>query len=212
MNFTYISHTCIQWHFLEIRSTWERIPQILISIRREVAKTKIPRTITSLPQSSGSWKESGNSYLDKGCFSSHLLDDHFNTLLLSIPKLSYIYIYHHDVDHISRILSPKIHPLYNFEMGTCATIFTPQKITKKRPSGWIRLPKTATPPACYLMQLWQGTGPRKTAPTFPAWWLKKTLHSIPIGSMYGIFTYIWLIFMVNVGKYTIHGSYGICMF
>ena len=26
--------------------------------------------------------------------------------------------------------------------------------------------------------------------------------------MYGIFSYIWLIFMVNVGKYTIHGSYG----
>ena len=25
--------------------------------------------------------------------------------------------------------------------------------------------------------------------------------------MYGIFTYIWLIFMVNVAKYTIHGSY-----
>ena len=24
----------------------------------------------------------------------------------------------------------------------------------------------------------------------------------------GIFTYIWLIFMVNVGVYTIHGSYG----
>ena len=24
----------------------------------------------------------------------------------------------------------------------------------------------------------------------------------PIGSMYGIFSYIWLIFMVNVGKYT----------
>ncbi len=29
-----------------------------------------------------------------------------------------------------------------------------------------------------------------------------------IGSMYGIFTYIWLIFMVNVGTYTIHGYYG----
>ena len=27
-------------------------------------------------------------------------------------------------------------------------------------------------------------------------------------SMYGIFTYIWLIFMGNVGKYTIHGWYG----
>ena len=25
-------------------------------------------------------------------------------------------------------------------------------------------------------------------------------------SMYGIFTYIWLISMVNVGRYTIHGS------
>ena len=25
--------------------------------------------------------------------------------------------------------------------------------------------------------------------------------------MYGIFTYSWLIFMVNVGKHTIHGSY-----
>ena len=32
---------------------------------------------------------------------------------------------------------------------------------------------------------------------------------IPMGSMYGIFTYIWLIFRLNVGKYTIHGSYGI---
>ena len=34
--------------------------------------------------------------------------------------------------------------------------------------------------------------------------------SYPIASMYGIFIYIWLIFMVNVGKYTIHGWYGIC--
>ena len=32
---------------------------------------------------------------------------------------------------------------------------------------------------------------------------------IPIPSMYGRFTYIWLICMVNVGKYTIHGCYGI---
>ena len=31
---------------------------------------------------------------------------------------------------------------------------------------------------------------------------------LPYGSMYGLFTYIWLIFMVNVGKYTIHGAYG----
>ena len=30
----------------------------------------------------------------------------------------------------------------------------------------------------------------------------------PKPSMYGIFTYIWLIFMVNVGKYSIHGWQG----
>ena len=35
---------------------------------------------------------------------------------------------------------------------------------------------------------------------------------LPIPSMYGIFTYIWLIFMVNVGKYTIHGFYGLFVF
>ena len=37
--------------------------------------------------------------------------------------------------------------------------------------------------------------------------------AILIASMYCVFTYIWLIFMVNVGKYTIyiymHGCYGI---
>ena len=31
----------------------------------------------------------------------------------------------------------------------------------------------------------------------------------PIGSMYGIFTYIYHKNQPNVGKYTIHGSYGI---
>ena len=33
--------------------------------------------------------------------------------------------------------------------------------------------------------------------------------SIPIGSMYGIFTYIYHKNQPNVGKYTIHGSYGL---
>ena len=40
------------------------------------------------------------------------------------------------------------------------------------------------------------------------WWYIPT----PIGSMYSRFTYIWLISRfsrVHVGKYTIHGSYGI---
>ena len=31
---------------------------------------------------------------------------------------------------------------------------------------------------------------------------KNKTSAIPIPSMYGIYTYIWLIFMVNVGKYT----------
>ena len=37
---------------------------------------------------------------------------------------------------------------------------------------------------------------------------KNGLLLYPIGSMYGIFTYTWLKFMVNVGKCTIHGFYG----
>ena len=32
--------------------------------------------------------------------------------------------------------------------------------------------------------------------------------SIPICSMYGIFTYIWVFLGANVGKYSIHGAYG----
>ena len=27
----------------------------------------------------------------------------------------------------------------------------------------------------------------------------------------GIFTYIWAIFGVNAGKYSIHGAYGLCL-
>ena len=40
-------------------------------------------------------------------------------------------------------------------------------------------------------------------------WGYPRLLKIPICSMYGIFTYIWLIFRANVGKYSIHGAYGI---
>ena len=46
-------------------------------------------------------------------------------------------------------------------------------------------------------------------------WLKVTGSkckvqevNIPYAGCYGIFTYIWLKFMVNVGKYSIHGAYG----
>ena len=51
------------------------------------------------------------------------------------------------------------------------------------------------------------------------WWLSWRLVNIqypplrnmalPIGSMFGIFTYIYQKKQPNVGKYTIHGSYGL---
>ena len=42
-----------------------------------------------------------------------------------------------------------------------------------------------------------------------AWyWSKWIVTFIPIGSMYGIFTYIYHKNQPNVGIYTIHGSYG----
>jgi hypothetical protein len=38
------------------------------------------------------------------------------------------------------------------------------------------------------------------------WFLSYLLY--PIGSMYGIYANIWGVLMVNVTKYSIHGSYG----
>jgi len=38
--------------------------------------------------------------------------------------------------------------------------------------------------------------------------MKRNWVCIPIASMYGIFTYIYHENQPNVGKYTIHGSYG----
>ena len=47
-------------------------------------------------------------------------------------------------------------------------------------------------------------------PKFYVCWLRCNLGvTIPICSMYGIFTYIWVIFRANVDKYSIHGAYGI---
>ena len=34
------------------------------------------------------------------------------------------------------------------------------------------------------------------------------IYIYPICSMYGIFTYIWIIYGINVGKYSIHGASG----
>ena len=47
----------------------------------------------------------------------------------------------------------------------------------------------------------QSLGKRKSVQT-------SMSSAFPIGSMYGIFNYIWVIYRVNVSKYAIHGSYG----
>ena len=44
--------------------------------------------------------------------------------------------------------------------------------------------------------------PKKKHPKKQSVWGAEVLTSKPIGSMYGIFTYIWLNFMVNVVEYT----------
>ena len=41
--------------------------------------------------------------------------------------------------------------------------------------------------------------------------LARFANSKPVPALYGVFTNICLIFMVNVGKYTIHGWYGKCV-
>ena len=40
-------------------------------------------------------------------------------------------------------------------------------------------------------------------------WCYQAYQAVPIGSMYGIFTYIYHKHQLNVGKYTIHGWYGV---
>ena len=51
------------------------------------------------------------------------------------------------------------------------------------------------------------------APKFHGYHCGYTSHfqtkTTPIGSMYGIFTYMWDIYGINVAKYSIHGASGI---
>ena len=49
-------------------------------------------------------------------------------------------------------------------------------------------------------------------PCFFGWGTYRHSHNIEMGLVYlPLFTYIWWILMVNVGKYTIHGRYGIIL-
>ena len=66
---------------------------------------------------------------------------------------------------------------------------------------------------------WQFSGVLSVRPhaSFCSKWLHETMRSclvsydspVPIGSMYGIFTYIYHKNQPNIGNYSIHGSYGV---
>ena len=80
-------------------------------------------------------------------------------------------------------------------------------------TGQLVPPLTASP--SFFFSLPQGAKDgglrlkRRCVTTIFWWFATGWIYDIyPIPSMYGIFTYIWLIFMVNVGKYTIHGLFG----
>ena len=60
----------------------------------------------------------------------------------------------------------------------------------------------------HLFQLANNVVDSRVGVNFKSIFRKNHQDPPPIGSMYGIFTYIGLIFMVNVGKYAIHGWYG----
>ena len=53
---------------------------------------------------------------------------------------------------------------------------------------------------------WSGSSARQCSKSVR--WFRIWVFLLPIGSMYGIFTYIWHKNQLNVGKYNIHGSYG----
>ena len=55
---------------------------------------------------------------------------------------------------------------------------------------------------------WTSMAPQKSAGQCQAR-INPSVVLLPIGSMYGIFTYIWVIFRVNVSKYSIHGAFGL---
>ena len=77
---------------------------------------------------------------------------------------------------------------------------------------WKRLPNSKllslvfqNPPNTWWVSAWNSQRPSQDVFGGP----NTDPHKVfPIGSMYGIFAYIWLNFVANVFKYTIHGSYG----
>ena len=82
---------------------------------------------------------------------------------------------------------------------------------------WNRGPLLTEPWSATAKTGGQGLAPDPTyipqcLPRPKAGWNGWTMHeesiSYPLPSMYGVFAYIWLVYMVNVGKYTIHGCYG----
>ena len=63
-------------------------------------------------------------------------------------------------------------------------------------------PQSLPPNDGTLEEFYLETGPSNIAAILVS-------ERVPIGSMYGIFTYIYHKNQPNVGKYAIHGSYGV---
>ena len=75
----------------------------------------------------------------------------------------------------------------------------------------------------YVQNRWICISQRQNGVKLPKEWLlerfKRFVSSVwfripydPCISMYGIFAYVWLVFVVNVGKHIRHGWYGNCFF
>ena len=74
-------------------------------------------------------------------------------------------------------------------------------------SGQTRTGPKKQPQRKYVLEQCQKS-PEASSIVHEACVINDALIFFPICSMYGIFTYIWVFFGANVGKYSIHGAYG----
>ena len=123
-----------------------------------------------------------------------------------------------------------VHIYYEYILHTsflfsCCALFVinPSNAVKMGRSCWSLVSSTKATKNHLAIRTYEGESPSTKQGIFcKTWWiLSCSLIGILIMSLWnnpytrrihgtGIYTYIfWLIFMVNVGEYTIHGSYGI---
>ena len=122
----------------------------------------------------------------------------------------FTYMYHKNPLNVGKYIIHGWYQIVIFQELTFHVIFGQQLSGKhhgKKPSGFLKHPGFQTDPNSATISAVDGSMHAMGWNSIK--FIVLRIH-IPIGSMYGLFTYMWLKFMVNVGKYTIHGSYGIC--